>query len=95
MEKTKFRNQNKFQSALRYFTMGLNAKEISKLLDCSHRTIEKYISDGQWKKPTDNRTLQEKVVALVDSGKSYSEVAKEFGICKATVYNYLKRERAK
>jgi DNA-binding NarL/FixJ family response regulator len=89
------RNQSPQQKALRYFTMGLTAPEIGKLLDKSPRTIERYIQDNDWKRPIDDRTLQERANALVSSGKSYSEVAKELGICKTTVYNYLKRERAK
>ena len=87
--------QNNPQKALRFFTMGLTAREIGKLLDLSPRTIERYITDGEWKRPTDDRTLQEKALSLTNSGKSYSETAKELGICKTTVYNYLKRERAK
>lgn len=89
------KNQNPQQKALRYFTMGLTALEIGKLLDKSPRTIERYIQDGEWRRPIDDRTLQEKTNALVKSGKSYSEVAKELGVCKTTIYNYLKRERAK
>ncbi len=88
-------NQNNPQKALRFFTMGLTAKEIGKLLDLSPRTIEHYISDGGWKRPTDDRTLQEKALSLINNGKSYLETAKELGVCKTTIYNYLKRERIK
>ena len=69
--------QNNPQKALRFFTMVLTAKEIGKLLDLSPRTIERYITDGQWKRPTDDRTLQEKALSLTNNGKSYSETAKE------------------
>lgn len=89
------RNQTPQQKALRYFTMGLTATEIGKLIDYSPRTIESYIQKGGWRRPTDDRTLQEKALSLTNSGKSYSDTAKELGICKTTVYNYLKRERAK
>lgn len=89
------RNQTTQQKAFRYFTMGLTSPEIGKLLDKSPRTIERYVTDGEWKKETDDRTLQEKALSLTKSGKSYSETAKELGVCKNTIYNYLKRERAK
>lgn len=88
-------NQTPQQKAFRYFTIGLTPREIGKLLDKSPRTVERYIQDGEWKRLTDDRTLQEKALSLTNSGKSYSETAKELGICKTTVYNYLKRERAK
>lgn len=88
-------NQTPQQKAFRYFTIGLTPREIGKLLDKSPRTVERYIQDGEWKRETDDRTLQEKALSLTNSGKSYSETAKELGICKTTVYNYLKRERAK
>jgi DNA-binding NarL/FixJ family response regulator len=87
--------QSNPQKALRYFTMGLTAREIGKLLDLSPRTVERYMTVGEWKRETDDRTLQQKALSLTNNGKSYSETAKELGVCKTTVYNYLKRERAK
>lgn len=38
------------QKAFKYYCMGLNCKEIAKLLDCSHRTIQNYSSAENWKK---------------------------------------------
>jgi uncharacterized protein YjcR len=35
--------------AYRYYCKGLTSKEISKLLDCSFRTIQNYMSDENWK----------------------------------------------
>lgn len=37
------------QKAYRYYCMGLNSKEIAKLLDCSYRTIQNYMSSENWK----------------------------------------------
>jgi hypothetical protein len=76
------RNQNNHQKAFRYFTMGLTAKEIGKLLDLSQRTIEGYITRGEWKRPTDDCTIIEKALSLVDSGKSYLETSKILGVSK-------------
>lgn len=37
------------QRAFKYYCMGLNSHEISKLLDCSYRTIQNYMSAENWK----------------------------------------------
>lgn len=41
--------QEKRKKAFKYYCMGLNSKEIAKLLDCSFRTIQNYMSNGNWK----------------------------------------------
>lgn len=35
--------------AYEYYCKGLNSKEISKILDCSFRTIQNYMSAENWK----------------------------------------------
>jgi DNA-directed RNA polymerase specialized sigma24 family protein len=35
--------------AFKYYCLGLNSKEIAKLLDCSFRTIQNYMNDENWK----------------------------------------------
>ena len=35
--------------AYEYYCKGLNSKEIGKLLDCSFRTIQNYMSAENWK----------------------------------------------
>lgn len=37
------------RKAFKYFCMGLNSKEIAKLLDCSYRTIQNFMSAENWK----------------------------------------------
>lgn len=37
------------KKAFKYYCMGLNSKEIAKLLDCSFRTIQNYMSAENWK----------------------------------------------
>lgn len=37
------------ERAFRYFCMGLTSHEIGKLLDCSHRTIQNFMSRENWK----------------------------------------------
>lgn len=83
-------NQNNQQKAFKYFSMGLTAREIGKLLDLSPRTIERYMLDGGWKRQEDTRTLKEKAKDLKNNGKTYAQIAELLGISKGTVYNYLK-----
>lgn len=35
--------------AFEYYCKGLNSKEIAKLLDCSFRTVQNYMSAEKWK----------------------------------------------
>lgn len=35
--------------AFKYYRMGLNSKEIAKLLDCSFRTVQNYMCAEGWK----------------------------------------------
>lgn len=37
------------QKAFKYYCKGLNSKEIAKLLNCSYRTIQNYMSAENWK----------------------------------------------
>lgn len=37
------------QRAFKYYCMGLNSREIGKLLDCSYRTVQNYMSAENWK----------------------------------------------
>ena len=46
MCKTKEFNSKK---GFEYYCKGLNSKEIGKLLDCSFRTVQNYMSAENWK----------------------------------------------
>lgn len=35
--------------AFKYYCLGLNSKEIAKLLNCSYRTVQNYMSTENWK----------------------------------------------
>lgn len=37
------------KKAFEYYCKGLNSKEIAKLLDCSYRTIQNFMSAENWK----------------------------------------------
>lgn len=37
------------KKAFEYYCKELNSKEIAKLLNCSHRTVQNYMSSENWK----------------------------------------------
>lgn len=41
--------------AFKYYCMGLNSHEIGKLLDCSYRTIQNFMSAENWKEKRVNK----------------------------------------
>jgi DNA-directed RNA polymerase specialized sigma24 family protein len=51
-------NKNKIDSAkaFKYYCLGLNSKEIAKLLDCSFRTVQNYMNVEKWKQKRDKTT---------------------------------------
>lgn len=42
------------QKAFRDHCLGLNSKEIAKLIDCSYRTVQNYMSAENWKEKRKN-----------------------------------------
>lgn len=42
------------RKAFEYYCMGLNSKEIAKLLGCSYRTVQNYMSAENWKEKRRN-----------------------------------------
>lgn len=42
------------RKAFYYYCLGLNSKEIAKLLNCSYRTIQNYMSAENWKEKRNN-----------------------------------------
>jgi DNA-binding NarL/FixJ family response regulator len=52
--KTKNLTPEQIEKGFKYFCMGLNSKEIAKLLECSYRTIQNYMSGENWKEKRQN-----------------------------------------
>ena len=48
--------------AFKYFCIGLNSHEIAKLLDCSYRTIQNFMSAEKWKEKRKNETVKSKLL---------------------------------
>ncbi len=47
--KSKNLQKEDIQTAFKYYCMGLNSHEIGKILNCSFRTIQNYMSSEKWK----------------------------------------------
>jgi DNA invertase Pin-like site-specific DNA recombinase len=74
--------------------MGLNLREISKLLDGAPvRTIEKWQTKEQWKLLRETEPIKERVLSLQRSGRSYSEIAGILKINRVTVWRWLKQAK--
>ena len=81
------------KKAYKYYCMGLNSKEIAKLLDISFRTVQNYMTNGKWKKKRKPTNIKYEVARLYENGFTYEQIAKEIGISRASVYLYLKETR--
>ena len=53
--KSKNLTSKQLQKGFKYFCMGLNSHEIAKLLDCSYRTVQNYMSAEKWKEKRANK----------------------------------------
>lgn len=76
-----------------YYLKGLNYNEISKLLDISPRTVQRYIKESDCKKRTEPKTLQQRAIDLHAHGWSYSEIAKKLKISRTTAYLWNKKAK--
>lgn len=92
---SKVRNETltREQEAYRFYMMGLNSKEIAKLLDVSFRTVQGYMSRGRWKEKREPEAIKYEAVKLYQLGFTYVEIAKRLSVSRTTAYNYLKHTR--
>lgn len=58
--KSKNLTSEQLQKGFKYYCIGLNSHEIAKLLDCSYRTIQNYMSSENWKEKKQTSNLEEK-----------------------------------
>lgn len=89
------RQRNKYsleqkEQARKYYLMGLNLHEISKLLDnCPVRTLEKWQLADKWTEYKQPGNIKIKCMELKDSGKTYAEISKMLKISPVTVWRYI------
>lgn len=78
------------EKARKYYIMGLNLHEISKLLDgCPVRTLEKWQHSEKWTDLKQPESIKIKTLELSEAGKSYNEIAKMLEISRTTVWRYI------
>ena len=76
--------------AYKYYCMGLNSKEIAKLLDLNFRTVQQIMKRENWKNNLNPIGLTERIQKMRKNKFSYSEIAEKLKISKSTVYKHLK-----
>jgi uncharacterized protein YjcR len=82
------------EKAKKYYLIGLNLHEISKLLDgCPVRTLEKWQQIDNWTELKQPENIKLKTLQLHESGKSYSKIAEMLQISRVTVWRYIKQAR--
>jgi len=80
------------EKARKYYLMGLNMEEISKLLDgCPFRTIEKWQNLEQWKLLKKTKPIEIRALELKKAGKTVKEIAKLIEVSEITVWRYTKK----
>ena len=90
MKKNELTTAEKRQKAIRYYLIGLDLKEISKLLDgVSVRTLENWQQTDKWTEITKSDNLKVKIKQLRESGKTLLEIAELVGLSKTTVHRYV------
>jgi uncharacterized protein YjcR len=82
------------EKARKYYLMGLNLHEVSKLLDgCPVRTLEKWQQAEKWTELKKPENIKLRAKELFESGKTYLEIADLLKIGYTTVWRYLKQAR--
>lgn len=92
-QRNKYTGEQK-KDAKKYYLMGLNLTEISKLLDgCPVRTLEKWQQADNWTDLKTAENIKHRTKELHESGKSYTEIAGILDISRVTVWRYIKEAR--
>ncbi len=80
--------------ARKYYLMGLNLQEISKLMDnIPVRTLEKWQIREHWTDFKEAEPLKDRALSLQRAGRSYSEIADLLKINRTTVWRWLKQAK--
>lgn len=73
----------------KYYLLGLNNKEIAKLLEVSEKTIQRIIKNGNFKELSKPVSISEKAKELRKKGLTYTQISKALKRSKTSIYNYL------
>jgi len=79
------------EKALKYYLLGLNMVEISKLLDgLPIRQLEKWQMNHQWTALKNCKPIKQRALELKESGKTVKEISEILKISSVTVWRYTK-----
>ncbi|GEM_PF-1839489 len=82
------------EKAQKYYLMGLNLHEISKLMDnIPVRTLEKWQISKKWTAIKEVQPIKHRALELHQAGHSYNEIAEILKISRVTVWRYLKKAK--
>lgn len=92
------KGRNKYTSAhkekaLKYYLLGLNLFEISKLTDIPERTLQKWQTKEGWVKFKETDNLKEKAVNLKKAGIANKQISEILKISTTTVWRYCKKQK--
>lgn len=94
VQRNKYNATHKEQ-ARKYYIMGLNLHEISKLMDLIPvRTLEKWQLLEKWTELKQSQNIKTKTLELQEAGKSYKQIAEILQISPPTVWRYLKQAKS-
>lgn len=81
------------EKALKYYLLGLNMNEISKLLDgLPIRQLEKWQMLYQWTALKNCKPIKQRALELKESGKTVKEISEILKISSVTVWRYTKTD---
>ncbi len=84
------------EKALKYYLLGLNMIEISKLLDgLPIRQLEKWQMIHQWTALKNCKPIKQRALELKQSGKSTKEISEILKISSVTIWRYTKTDPEK
>ena len=95
-KKSKTPTRNKYtaeqrEKARKYYLMGLNMEEISKLLDgLPVRTLEKWQFSEQWTALKNCKPIKQRALDMKNAGKTMQEISKTLNISTVTAWRYIK-----
>lgn len=79
------------EKARKYYLMGLNMVEISKLLDgLPVRTLEKWQTTEQWTALKNCKPIKQRALDMKEAGKTMKEISETLQISAVTAWRYIK-----
>ena len=88
-------NKKKVKKGFYYYCLGLNSKEIGKLLDVSYRTVQNWMKLYKWKINKTPQPIKKVVFEMSNNGVTYNEIANKLNISRSTVSNWIKQQKTK